>query len=67
MKFIKVQHIRGIDHNHGTKYVVVDLKRSSGLIDYQAGTSRKPRKDSKYWGWRYMVYDTIQKCQIVSK
>lgn len=57
MRFLKVQHRRGFNHDHGTKYTVTDLQRSNGVYNYEAGINRLPRKDSKFWSWRFMVWD----------
>lgn len=58
MKFIKVRNVRGFNHNHGTKYTVTDLERSNDQYNFEAGTNRLPRKDSKFWGHRYMVWNS---------
>lgn len=64
MKFVKVINRRGFNHHHGTKYTVTDLNRSNESHNYEAGTNRMPRRDSKFWGFRYMVWDVEANCQI---
>lgn len=64
MKFIKVRNVRGSNHIHGTKYTVTDLNRSNDQSNYEAGTDRMPRRDSKYWGHRFMIWDVEGNCQI---
>ena len=64
MKFIKVKDRRGFNYDHGTKFTVTDLRRSDSLFSYEAGTNRMPRRDSKYWGARYMVWDVEGNYQI---
>lgn len=62
MKFIKLKNRRGLDHNHGTKYVIVDLQRSDDKFNYEAGIDRLPRKNSKYWNvCDFMIWDVEQK------
>ena len=59
MKLIKTRHIRGFNHNHGTKYTVTDLQRSAGPYTVEAGVNRLPRRDSKFWDHgRFMIWDT---------
>lgn len=57
MKFVKVTNRRGFNHDHGTKYTVTDLKRSSETHNFEAGTNRMPRRDSKFWGHNFMIWD----------
>ncbi len=64
MKFIKVTNRRGFNHDHGTKYTVTDLERSNERHNYEAGTNRRPRRDSKFWSHRFMVWDAERNCQI---
>lgn len=66
MKFIKLNAVRGTNHNHGTKYTVTDLVRSNGANNVEAGTDRMPRRDSKFWGSRYMIWDEEKNCQVRS-
>ena len=67
MKFLKVQNRHGFNHNHGTKYTVTDLNRSNETHNFEAGVNRMPRRDSKFWGFRYMVWDVEANCQIRSE
>jgi hypothetical protein len=64
MKFIKVENRRGFNHNHSTKYTVTDLERSNETHNFEAGTNRMPRRDSKFWSYRFMVWNVKEKCQI---
>jgi hypothetical protein len=67
MKFVKVQNRRGFNHNHGTKYTVTDLNRSNETHNFEAGTNRMPRRDSKFWSHNFMVWDAEASCQICSR
>lgn len=64
MKFVKVQNRRGFNHNHGTKYTVTDLNRSNETHNFEAGTNRMPRRDSKFWSHNFMVWDVEANCQL---
>jgi hypothetical protein len=64
MKFSKVKNVRGFNHNHGTKFVLNDLNRSNELYNFEAGVNRMPRRDSKFWGHRFMVWDVENNCQV---
>lgn len=57
MKFIKIANRLGFNHSHGKKYSVTDLARSDKKYNYEAGTDRMPRRDSKFRGFRYMIWD----------
>lgn len=66
MKFIKVKNRRGFNHNHGTKYVVIDLERSNEIHNFEAGANRMPR-DSKFWSHLFVVWDVEAKSQIFAE
>jgi hypothetical protein len=65
MKFIKVQNRRGFNHDHGTKFTVTDLARSNERFNFEAGTDRRPRCDSRFWNpARFMVWDVEANHQL---
>lgn len=64
MKFIKVRNRRGFNHDHGTKFTVTDLGRSGSEYNYEAGTNRRPRRDSRFWTCKFMVWDVSANCQL---
>ncbi len=66
MKFIKISNRRGFNYDHGTRYSITDLERSTNETYYEAGTNRKPRRDSKYWNFRFMVWDVERNSKAVS-
>jgi hypothetical protein len=62
MKFIKVTNRTGFNHDHGTRFVVIDLQRSTNEINIEAGINRLPRRNSRFWDdSRYMVWDVEAK------
>jgi len=57
MKFIKITNRRGRNFDHGTKFTVTDLKRSNERHNCEAGCGRRPRRDSKFYHHRFMIWD----------
>lgn len=64
MKFLRLKHKQGFNENLSSRYTVTDLERSNKQYNYIAGVDRIPRRDSKYWNFRYMIWDVKGNYQI---
>lgn len=63
-KFIKWPHVSGVDYQRAQieeshRYHIVNINNNK-----EAYSNRKPRRDSKFFSFNFMVWDSERNCQV---